>query len=55
MDIGWRGLAPGWTGALALARTGLPFHLVSDRRYDRSGDRRRLRPALDMGATAYLP
>jgi mannose-6-phosphate isomerase-like protein (cupin superfamily) len=54
-DIGWRRLAPGWTGALALARAGLPFHLVSDRRYDRSGDRRRLRRALDSGATAYLP
>ena len=54
-DVQWRRLAPGWTGALALARAGLPFHLVSDRRYDRSGDRRRLRPALDTGATAYLP
>ena len=42
-------------GTLALARSGLPFHLVSDRRCDRTGDRRRLRPALDMGATAYLP
>jgi hypothetical protein len=54
-DLGWRRLAPAWTGALALAGTGLPLHLVSDRRYDRSGDRRRLRRALDTGATAYLP
>ena len=55
MDAQWRRLAPGWTGALALTRAGLPFHLVSDRRYDRSGDRRRLGSALDAGATAYMP
>ncbi len=54
-DVEWRRLAPGWRGALALARAGVPFHLVSDRRYDRSANRRRLRPALDLGVTAYLP
>ena len=54
-DVQWRRLAPGWTGALALARAGLPFHLVSDRRYDRSGDRTRLGRALGDGATVYLP
>jgi len=54
-DADWRRLAPRWHGALALARAGVPFHLVADRRYDRSGNPRRLRRALDTGATAYLP
>jgi len=54
-DAAWRRLAPGWAGALALARAGVPFPLVSDRRYDRSGDPRRLREALDAGATVYFP
>ena len=52
---GWRALAPGFTAAVALARSGVPFHIVLDRRYDRSGDRRRLAAALGRGATVYVP
>ena len=48
-------MAPGWEGCLALARSGLPFHVVAERRYDRSGDRRRLPRALATGATVYVP
>jgi len=55
LDTAWRRLAPRWSGALALLETGVPFHLVADRRCDRSGDPRRLGRALDAGATAYLP
>jgi len=54
-DTEWRRLAPGWDGCLALARAGLPFHIVAGRRYDRAGDRRRLGAALAEGATVYLP
>jgi mannose-6-phosphate isomerase-like protein (cupin superfamily) len=54
-DDGWRRLAPGFARAVALARAGVPFHIVLERRYDRSGDRRRLSPALAHGATVYLP
>jgi cupin superfamily protein len=51
----WRDIAPGWADCVRLARAGLPFHVVAERRYDRSGDARRLAPALARGATVYLP
>jgi hypothetical protein len=54
-DREWRRLTPDWRGCLALAGSGLPFHIVAERRYDRSADRRRLGPALERGATVYLP
>jgi mannose-6-phosphate isomerase-like protein (cupin superfamily) len=38
-----------------MARGGLPFQIVADRRVDRSADPRRLAAALATGETAYLP
>lgn len=54
-DGAWRAIAPDFAGALALARGGVPFQIALERRYDRSGDPRRLRAALSHGATVYLP
>jgi hypothetical protein len=54
-DRQWRRIVPGWADCVRLARGGLPFHVVENRRYDRSGDARKLRRALDSGATIYLP
>jgi hypothetical protein len=38
-----------------MAADGAPFQIAAERRYDRSGDPRRLRAALAAGATIYLP
>ena len=54
-DAAWRGVAPGFSGAMALVRAGAPFQIALERRYDRSGDPRRLPTALKRGATVYLP
>jgi hypothetical protein len=54
-DDAWHAIAPDFAGALALVRAGAPFQTVLERRYDRSGDPRRLRAALGRGATVYLP
>lgn len=54
-DEAWRALAPGFAAAVALARAGVPFQIALERRYDRSGDPRRLPRALARGATVYLP
>jgi hypothetical protein len=54
-DGAWRTIAPHFAGAVALARAGAPFQIALERRYDRSGDPRRLRAALRNGATVYLP
>jgi mannose-6-phosphate isomerase-like protein (cupin superfamily) len=54
-DDAWRALAPRFAGAVALARAGVPFQIALERRYDRSGDPRRLARALEHGATVYLP
>jgi len=54
-DEAWRTVTPGFTATVALARVGIPFHTVLERRYDRSGDRRRLARALADGATVYVP
>jgi hypothetical protein len=54
-DSAWRGLAPGFRDAVALAGSGLPFQVALERRYDRSGNRRGLRRALAAGATVYVP
>jgi len=54
-DEAWRAIAPGFTATVALARVGIPFHTVLERRYDRSGDWRRLPRALADGATVYAP
>jgi hypothetical protein len=54
-DDAWRTLAPSFAGAVALTRTGVPFQIALERRYDRSGDARRLSGALARGATIYVP
>jgi len=54
-DAAWRGVAPGFAGAVTLVRAGVPFQIALERRYDRSGDPRRLPTALKRGATVYLP
>jgi mannose-6-phosphate isomerase-like protein (cupin superfamily) len=54
-DRAWRALAPPFPEWLDLARSGLPFQIAADRRYDRSGDPRRLRPALARGETVFFP
>ena len=51
----WRSLAPAFGEALAMTRTGLPFQIAADRRYDRSGDPRRLARAVRAGATVFVP
>ena len=54
-DDAWRSIAPDFATAVDMAASGLPFHVVADRRYDHSADPRRLREALSSGATVYLP
>lgn len=54
-DEAWRTIVPGYREAVAMAASGLPFQVVADRRYDRSGDPRRLRAALASGKTVFLP
>ena len=54
-DDAWRDIAPDFAGALAVVRSGVPFQIALERRYDRSGDPSRLRAALRQGATVYLP
>ena len=54
-DRAWRSIAPDFAEWPAIARTGLPFQIVADRRYDRSGDPRQLSPALADGRTVFFP
>jgi hypothetical protein len=54
-DGAWRTIAPDFATALRMAADGAPFQIAAERRYDRSGDPRRLRAALAAGATIYLP
>jgi mannose-6-phosphate isomerase-like protein (cupin superfamily) len=54
-DDAWRTLTPGFAGAVALTRAGVPFQIALERRYDRLGDRRRLSAALARGATVFVP
>jgi hypothetical protein len=54
-DGGWRSIGPRFAEARDMAASGLPFQIVAERRYDRSGDARRLASALRGGATVYLP
>lgn len=54
-DRAWRTIAPDFATAVAMAETGAPFQIAVERRYDRSGDPRRLRGALEAGATVFLP
>ena len=54
-DHAWRAIAPDFSEALAMAASGVPFQVAADRRYDRSGDPRRLSRALRAGATVFMP
>lgn len=54
-DRAWRSIAPGFAACVAMAADGLPFQIAADRRYDRSGERRRLRAALASGKTVFMP
>jgi JmjC domain len=54
-DRAWRTLTPDFAAARRLAGSGVPFQVVADGRYDRSGDCTRLGRALGGGATVYLP
>jgi hypothetical protein len=54
-DTAWRRIAPGAAEAIQLARSGVPFQIAIDRRYDRSGDPGHLPRALAAGATVFLP
>jgi hypothetical protein len=54
-DEAWRAIAPGFQECLALIGAGLPFQIAADQRYDRSGDARRLAPALAAGKTVFVP
>ena len=54
-DSTWRRIAPGFEEYAYLARAGLPFQIAADRRYDRSGEARRLGPALAAGKTVFFP
>jgi hypothetical protein len=54
-DTAWRSIAPPFHTVLAMAAAGLPFQIAADRRYDRSGDRRRLPSAIAGGKTVFLP
>jgi hypothetical protein len=51
----WRDIAPDSATVVAMAEAGAPFQIAAERRYDRSGDPRRLRAALATGATVFLP
>jgi hypothetical protein len=55
LDRAWRTIAPDFATGVAMAETGAPFQIVTERRYDTSADRRRLRRALAAGATVFLP
>jgi JmjC domain len=54
-DRSWRWITPCFRESRAMAASGLPFQIASDRRYDRSGDPRHLSRALDDGATVFMP
>jgi hypothetical protein len=55
LNRGWSTIAPDFATAVAIAQAGAPFQIALERRYDRSGDPRRLRAALAAGATVFLP
>jgi hypothetical protein len=54
-DRAWRTIAPDFETAVAMAAAGAPFQIAAERRYDRTGDPRRLGAALAEGATVLLP
>ena len=54
-DGAWRTIAPDFATTVRMAAAGLPFQVAAERRYDRSGEPRRLHTALATGATIFLP
>jgi hypothetical protein len=54
-DQAWRALAPGFERARRLAGSGVPVHIVAERRYRHAPSRRQLDRAIAAGATVYLP
>jgi Cupin superfamily protein len=54
-DRAWRTIVPDFATVIAMAEAGTPFQVAAERRYDRSGDRRRLEAALATGATIFMP
>lgn len=54
-DRTWRAIAPDFETCVAMARSGLPFQIAAERRYDRSADPRRIARALAAGETIFLP
>ena len=54
-DSAWRRIAPGFDAAVRVAGSGVPFQIAAERRYDRTGDPRRLPAALAAGKTVFLP
>jgi hypothetical protein len=55
LNRSWQAIAPAFDEMLAAARGGLPFQIAAARRYDRSGDPRRLARAVRAGATVFMP
>jgi hypothetical protein len=51
----WQSIVPAFDEMLATARSGLAFQIAAARRYDRSGDPRRLARAVRSGATVFMP
>jgi hypothetical protein len=54
-DTAWRAIVPRFDAALAMARTGVPFHTAVERRYDRRSDPGTLPRALRDGRTIFFP
>jgi hypothetical protein len=54
-DDAWRTIGPGFATVVTMVKAGVPFQVAAERRYDRSGDPRRLGRALAAGATVFLP
>jgi hypothetical protein len=54
-DDAWRGLAPDFAGAVALASSGVPVQIASMRRYDRAPNATALAAAMADGGTIFLP
>ncbi|MGH7308026.1 MAG: JmjC domain-containing protein [Candidatus Rokuibacteriota bacterium] len=54
-DVAWRTLTPGFRRLRRLAASGVPVHVVAERRYRRRPSQRQLARAMAAGATVYLP
>ncbi len=54
-DEGWKNLAPAFARVRRLVASGVPVHIVAERRARRAPSRRQLGRAMAAGATVYLP